>query len=734
MNSILRKAMLIIAIAIGFLSFQSSANATYRYSQYGHHSYHHSYGNHYQHRRYHRSYRHSHRKQRHRHRHHSCRYKRYSHACRGKYKKPVVDLKPIARSDVYSGQVGEPFAQNVITENDFQGDAPATSRLISGTLPQGLTLQSDGTLSGTPSEAGEFNLVYKLIDKDGDIAICTIKITIEDPNLLPQAIDDEYSVGIDQSLEQNVIEENDIQGDGSAVAEQTGGQLPTGIELLSNGQLSGTPTESGIFIAEYTITDEDGDQSSATITITVTELVTYCPQAAVSDDLKSGNSQHALWIPEISKNLQFVGTPTANRTLPNGDMQIVGTVQDGDIAFDVVLNYSGFSDTSDNPKLELDASSYVENGGIIDPTSWDFYDNFSGTFTGVGGEWEGVVLSATLRGPSAQIGVGANGKNGNFGLSNWFNLTIDSATNDLPDGFSLGQTLSGDVNIDLPDECPNVVVQTLCAIAAPANELSQYSGGHAFVIFDTANPQFVFDPAGEAQFFSNGDLVITGSATNESSTFDVTFEYSDPTSDGTPKLELIDTAYVDFGGTIDPELWSYFDSFTATFEGTSGELEGVVLSATIRGSLPQIGDGASGKNEEFGLSNWLDLVVIDAPDTASVSIGDTFRGDININLKEDCSTPPPVDLPVDAVDDSYRLNFRQALAVNILDNDELGDEPTTITFDPADLPDGFTLDDQGNLSGSGNRIGTFEFPYTITDVDGDTDTATVTIVVTIIIG
>ena len=44
------------------------------------------------------------------------------------------------------------------------GTAPYTYSLYSGTLPAGLTLESNGALTGTPRAAGNFDLIVQVKD------------------------------------------------------------------------------------------------------------------------------------------------------------------------------------------------------------------------------------------------------------------------------------------------------------------------------------------------------------------------------------------------------------------------------------------------------------------------------------------------------------------------------------------------------------------------------------------
>src|SRR5262249_41042922 len=55
----------------------------------------------------------------------------------------------------------------------------------SGTLPSGLSLTSDGTLSGTPTSAGSFNFTVRVRDSAQPKATTTKKLTLTVNNPIP---------------------------------------------------------------------------------------------------------------------------------------------------------------------------------------------------------------------------------------------------------------------------------------------------------------------------------------------------------------------------------------------------------------------------------------------------------------------------------------------------------------------------------------------------------------------
>ena len=101
---------------------------------------------------------------------------------------------------------------------------------------------------------------------------------------------------------------------------------------------------------------------------------------------------------------------------------------------------------------------------------------------------------------------------------------------------------------------------------------------------------------------------------------------------GSPKTgEILKSALVQNGGTLDTRTWGYWTGVNGTVTG-SGTLRGWKLQIARTGPAAQIGRGANVKNNEFGMSTWFTNRV--------VSRGSNWVpgacGDINTNLTEDC--------------------------------------------------------------------------------------------------
>lgn len=144
-------------------------------------------------------------------------------------------------------------------------DGTNTWQVASGTLPTGVTLTSTGgtaaTLSGTPTTPGTYSFSMRVTAPNGDSNTKAYQIAVFGitNNPLPDATqDDPYS--------------EVLTGAGSTAPftfDLTGGTLPAGLTLFTDGTVAGTPTESGLFTFTVTINDEAGHSCSVDVDLDV---------------------------------------------------------------------------------------------------------------------------------------------------------------------------------------------------------------------------------------------------------------------------------------------------------------------------------------------------------------------------------------------------------------------------------------------------------------------------------
>lgn len=144
------------------------------------------------------------------------------------------------------------------------GTGSYTWTRTSGTLPTGLSLASNGVLSGTPSATGSFTFEVTATDTSSSSGAKSFTVNVANPvtvstSSLPGAtLNSAYS----QSLAAS-------GGTSTYTWSVTSGSLPTGLTLSSGGALSGTPTVGGTFNFTVTATDGAGRTGSKALSITV---------------------------------------------------------------------------------------------------------------------------------------------------------------------------------------------------------------------------------------------------------------------------------------------------------------------------------------------------------------------------------------------------------------------------------------------------------------------------------
>lgn len=137
------------------------------------------------------------------------------------------------------------------------GIAPYAYAVTSGALPQGLALAADGSLTGTPSEAGAFAFTVTASDSTGGTAATLAQaytLAVQAPAIsIGPAELEQATYGVEYTAT--------LQAQGGTAPYRfavSAGAPPTGLALQSDGTLSGTPTASGAFDFTVTATDALG--------------------------------------------------------------------------------------------------------------------------------------------------------------------------------------------------------------------------------------------------------------------------------------------------------------------------------------------------------------------------------------------------------------------------------------------------------------------------------------------
>ena len=171
---------------------------------------------------------------------------------------------------------------------------------------------------------------------------------------------------------------------------------------------------------------------------------------------------------------------------------------------------------------------------------------------------------------------------------------------------------------------------------AVSDAYGQYGGGHSLTLLGT---QYSFEAGAYFTIDDDGSASLTGRLSNadSSSVFDVSMDFQeyDPTPAGhSPKRELIDAAYSDHvpPGPVDTDTWRFWELILGTLSDTGGAVIYDITSMPADESFSfQSGEGANGKNINFGLSGWM-FVTDRATSTTQCGPGNGGACDFNLDL------------------------------------------------------------------------------------------------------
>jgi VCBS repeat-containing protein len=190
----------------------------------------------------------------------------------------AVSDPPAAVDDAYS--VNEDGTLQVtapgVLGNDFDVDMDPLTAVLESDVSNGtLTLNADGSFIYEP--APDFNgidsFTYRANDGSSDSNVATVTITVDSIDDEPNAVGDNVTLETEDPVEIDVLANDTGLGDGPVVVTIETLPLYGEVEVVDNrirytpsGPLTGADTFS------YTVTDADGDFSTATVTV-VAEVV-----------------------------------------------------------------------------------------------------------------------------------------------------------------------------------------------------------------------------------------------------------------------------------------------------------------------------------------------------------------------------------------------------------------------------------------------------------------------------
>jgi large repetitive protein len=165
-----------------------------------------------------------------------------------------------ARLSRATAEAGVPFRTTLIGTG---GQAPYTWS-ATGT-PAGLTVATDGTVSGVPTKAGAYTLTTHVVDTSGASKDVSVRLVVRPRLAIASKVLPSAASG--HAYNAKVAVRGGVAGLRWSIAS---GSLPTGLKLgASTGRITGVPTRAGTFRITLRVRDALGAVSSKTLFLRV---------------------------------------------------------------------------------------------------------------------------------------------------------------------------------------------------------------------------------------------------------------------------------------------------------------------------------------------------------------------------------------------------------------------------------------------------------------------------------
>ncbi|RJS02619.1 autotransporter outer membrane beta-barrel domain-containing protein [Xanthomonas sp. CFBP 7698] len=581
------------------------------------------------------------------------------------------------------------------------GTAPYTYAIVSGVLPAGLTLASNGTLSGTATVEGTFNFTVQATDANSFTGTQAYALTVAGPNLVLPAstlpagtAGQAYSAAITPAT----------GGTAPYSYALTAGALPAGVVLdAATGGLSGTPTVAGTF--NFTLTASDSTPSPAAQASRSYALSIAAPQVVVAPTTVPGATRGTAYSQALSASggtapytyAIVSGVLPAGLTLAsNGTLSGTATVE-GTFNFTVQAtdanSFTGtqaYALTVAGPNLVLPASTLPTG------TAGQAYTAAITPATGGTAPYSYALTAGALP-AGVVLDTATGGLSGTPTVAGTFNFTL-TASDSTPSpaaqaSRSYALTIAAPQIVVAPTTVPGATRGTAYSQALSA------SGGTAPYTYAIASGVL---PAG-LTLASNGTL--SGTATVEG-TFNFTVQATDANSfTGTQAYALT---------VAGPNLVLPASTLPT---GTAGQAYTAAITPATGGTAPYSYALTAGALPAG--------VVLDTA-TGGLSGTPTVAGTFNFTLTASDSTPSPAA----QASRSYALTIGAATlvigqgtlppAVNGTAYSQTltvsgGVAPYRFSVTSGTLPAGLTLAADGTLSGTPSAEGVSNFTITVTD-------------------
>ena len=171
----------------------------------------------------------------------------------------------IVTATLPTASLGQIYSSAIMTSG---GSSPLSLSVSGGSLPPGLQISSTGSIAGTPTAPGSYSFTLRAQDVGGQLAQRSLSISVANTALsingggLPAGQVGAVYTGTVSA----------VNGASPFAYTLVGGNLPAGLTLAQNGNVSGTPTAPGIYQVTIRATDANASTTDQGLTIFINSL------------------------------------------------------------------------------------------------------------------------------------------------------------------------------------------------------------------------------------------------------------------------------------------------------------------------------------------------------------------------------------------------------------------------------------------------------------------------------
>jgi hypothetical protein len=211
----------------------------------------------------------------------------------------LVSLNPVIEtSTVPKAREGEPYSTTLEAEG---GVPPYAWTLSAGSLPVGIQLANDGSLSGVPAESGDFTFSARVADSRQNEDEVALDLRVIAPLQITTPAIPQVLIGrtIDFSMA--------ATGGEPPYVWSITGTLPVGVTFEPSGRISGSSNDVGLYSVTIRVTDSEGFRDSGLFDLRVSDQFTYEVEPLVTFPPACGSSTFAssILVPiEVTDSMQ----------------------------------------------------------------------------------------------------------------------------------------------------------------------------------------------------------------------------------------------------------------------------------------------------------------------------------------------------------------------------------------------------------------------------------------------